>query len=190
MLSAHVTLGSPGAGQRYAFLVLTNIAGVTCQVLGYPGMQLANAAGPIVTRVSRVAATPQLLTVTQGQHVYSQLHWTVVPATSETSNPCEPVPTVLHVTPPDETTTLSTSWPGGSVCQQGAIDVTPFKPGKAAGASLAGGPEAGPVRSSGFAADPAVVGDVTVGHDIAALAATGSPGPVRARPARARRRSG
>lgn len=129
MLSAHVTLGSPGAGQRYAFLVLTNIAGVTCQVLGYPGMQLANAAGPIVTRVSRVAATPQLLTVTQGQHVYSQLHWTVVPATSETSNPCEPVPTVLHVTPPDETTTLSTSWPGGSVCQQGAIDVTPFKPG-------------------------------------------------------------
>ncbi len=57
MLSAHVTLGSPGAGQRYAFLVLTNIAGVTCQVLGYPGMRLANAAGPIVTRVSRVAAT-------------------------------------------------------------------------------------------------------------------------------------
>ncbi len=130
MLSAHVTLGSPGAGQRYAFLVLTNVSGVTCQIFGYPGMQLANASlQPIATKVTRVTATPQLVTVTPGQHAFSQLHWTVVPAASETSNPCEPVPSVLIVTPPDETATLRTPWPGGSVCQLGRIDVTPFKPG-------------------------------------------------------------
>ena len=133
MLSAVVTLGNPGAGQRYAFLVLTNTSGVTCQVSGYPGMQLANASSqPIVTKVSRVAATPRLVTLTPGQRAYTLLHWTIVPGTSETPATCEPVPSVLLVTPPDETATLRTSWPGGNVCQHGMIDVTPFKPGTGA----------------------------------------------------------
>src|SRR5260370_1020438 len=74
-------------------------------------------------------APPRLVTVAPGQHASSKFHWTVVPAASETSNPCEPVPSVLVVTPPDETATLRTPWPGGSVCQLGRIDVTPFKPG-------------------------------------------------------------
>jgi Protein of unknown function (DUF4232) len=130
MLSAHVTLGSPGAGQRYAFLVLTNASGVTCQVFGYPGMQLANASSqPIVTAVVRVAATPQVVTLAPGQPAYTLLHWTVVPATNETGASCEAVPSVLLVTPPDETATLRASWPGGSVCQHGMIDVAPVKPG-------------------------------------------------------------
>jgi Protein of unknown function (DUF4232) len=130
MLSAVVTLGNPGAGQRYAFLVLTNTSGVPCQVFGYPGMRLANASSqPIVTRVSRVAPTPQLVTLTPGQRAYTLLHWTIVPGSDETPATCEPVPSVLLVTPPDETATLRTSWPGGSVCQHGVIDVTPFKPG-------------------------------------------------------------
>ncbi len=130
MLSAHVTLGSPGAGQRYAFLVLTNASGVTCQVFGYPGMQLASASSqPIVTEVVRVAAAPQVVTLAPGQPAYTLLHWTVVPATNETGASCEAVPSVLLVTPPDETATLRASWPGGSVCQHGMIDVAPVKPG-------------------------------------------------------------
>src|SRR5260370_9904518 len=99
-------------------------------MFGYPGMRLANGAlPPMATKVAGVTAAPQLVRVRPGQHGFSELHWRVVPAASETSNPCEPVPSVLIVTPPDETATLRTPWPGGSVCQLGRIDVTPFKPG-------------------------------------------------------------
>ncbi len=129
MLSAHVRLGSPGAGQRYAFLVLTNTSSVTCRVFGYPGMQLVTASGGSVpTRVLRTSPSPQLVTVVPGAHVYSLLHWTVIPAGNEAS-PCEPLAAKVHVTPPDETATLTTSWPGGSVCQHGQIFVTAFRPG-------------------------------------------------------------
>lgn len=130
MLSAKIRLGNPGAGQRYAFLVLTNKSGVTCRVYGYPGMQLIGASGAsIATDVVRTSPSPGLVTIIPGAHVYSGLHWTVVPATDETSNPCEPDPSTVHVTPPDETAFLTVAWPGGSVCQHGQIMVTPFKAG-------------------------------------------------------------
>lgn len=130
MLTAVVAMGSPGAGQRYAFLVLTNVSGVPCLVYGFPGMLLQTSSlAPIVTHVIRGPTKPQLVTVPPGQHVFSLLHWTVVPAADETTSPCEPNPAVLEVTPPDEVATLSTPWPGGSVCQHGQIDVSPFKLG-------------------------------------------------------------
>jgi Protein of unknown function (DUF4232) len=129
MLSAHVTMGSPGAGQRYAFLVLTNTSTATCRVYGFPGMQLLSASGAnIPTNVVREPVTPTLVTVAPGKHAFSQLHWTVVPGTGEGS-PCEPNPSKAKVTPPDETAPLTTSWPGGSVCQHGQITVRPFKAG-------------------------------------------------------------
>ncbi|MGE5288701.1 MAG: DUF4232 domain-containing protein [Micromonosporaceae bacterium] len=130
MLSAHVTMGNPGAGQRYAFLVLTNTSRSNCRVYGFPGAQLLNASGGnIPTRVTRESVPPQLITVAPGKHAYSQLHWTVVPGTGETGSPCEPNPSQVKITPPDETAALSTSWPGGSVCQRGQIFVMPFRPG-------------------------------------------------------------
>ncbi len=129
MLSAHVRLGSPGAGQRYAFLVLTNTSSLTCRIFGYPGMQLLTASGGnVATKVIRTTPEPRLVTVVPGGHVYSLLHWTVVPAGDEAS-PCEPLATMAHVTPPDETAPLTTAWPGGSVCQHGRIYVTPLRPG-------------------------------------------------------------
>jgi ABC-type transport system substrate-binding protein len=132
MLSAHVTMGNPGAGQRYAFLVLTNTSTTTCRVYGFPGMQLLSASGGnIPTNVVREPVTPTLVTVAPGKHVYSQLHWTVVPGSGEGS-PCEPHPSKVKTTPPDETTSLTTSWPGGSVCQHGQITVRPFKAGTGA----------------------------------------------------------
>jgi Domain of unknown function (DUF4232) len=132
MLSAHVTMGSPGAGQRYAFLVLTNKSNTTCRVYGFPGMQLLSASGGnIPTKVVRETVTPTLITVAPGKHAYSQLHWTVVPGTGEGS-PCEPDPSKAETTPPDETSSLLTSWPGGSVCQHGQISVQPFKAGSGA----------------------------------------------------------
>jgi hypothetical protein len=130
MLAALVTMGSPGAGQRYAFLVLTNASGITCLLFGFPGMELQTAAlTPIPTQVIRGPATPHLVTLAPGKAAYSLLHWTVVPATDETGTPCEPAPAALIVTPPDEVPTLTTPWPGDSVCQHGQIDVSPFKLG-------------------------------------------------------------
>ena len=125
-----MTLGNPGAGQRYAILVLTNASAVPCRVFGYPGLQLASASSqPIATKVVRIAETAPLVTLAPGQDAYTQLHWTIVPAGDESATTCEPLPSVLLVIPPDETAALRTSWLGGSVCQHGMIDVTPFKPG-------------------------------------------------------------
>lgn len=129
MLSAHVVLGQPGAGQRYADLVLTNTSGTVCRVYGYPGMQLVSASGRnIPTAVERQPGTEPLVTLAPGRQASSLLHWTIVPGTGEGS-PCEPAASGLIVTPPDETAPLRTSWPGGPVCQHGQVFVTAFQPG-------------------------------------------------------------
>jgi hypothetical protein len=129
MLAAHVSPGQPGAGQRYAGLVLTNTSGTRCQLYGYPGLQLVTATGARVpTAVERQPGSEPLISLAPGQQASSQLHWTVVPGTGEGS-PCEPTPSGLIVTPPDETTALHTSWPGGPACQHGQIFVTAFQPG-------------------------------------------------------------
>jgi hypothetical protein len=129
MLAAHVAPGQPGAGQRYAELVLTNTSGVTCRVYGYPGMQLVTAGGAHVpTAVERSPGHEELVTLAPGQQASAQLHWTIVPGTAEGS-PCEPTASGLIVTPPDETTALHTSWPDGPVCQHGQIFATAFQPG-------------------------------------------------------------
>src|SRR5438067_3986 len=44
-LSATLTAGSPGAGQRYATLVLENTGRGTCTVHGYGGIQLVSVTG-------------------------------------------------------------------------------------------------------------------------------------------------
>jgi len=129
MLSAHIVVGQPGAGQHYADLVLTNTSGTTCRIYGYPGMQLVSTGGGNVpTTVDRTPGTEPLVTLAAGQQVSSLLHWTIVPGTGEGS-PCEPTASGLIVTPPDETSPLHTSWPGGPVCQHGQVFVTALRPG-------------------------------------------------------------
>jgi hypothetical protein len=129
MLSASVVPGQPGAGQRYADLVLTNTSGVACRVYGYPGMQLVSASGgPIPTAVERQPGTAPLVMLAPGQRASSLLHWTIVPGIGE-GTPCEPTAAGLSVIPPDETAPLHTSWPGGPVCQHGQIFTTTFQPG-------------------------------------------------------------
>lgn len=129
MLSAHVVMGQPGAGQRYAELVLTNSSGSSCRVYGYPGLQLVTDSGAhVTTAVVREPAAEPLAAIAPGQQVSSLLHWTIVPGTGEGPS-CEPAASGLIVTPPDETAPLHTSWPGGPVCQHGQIFVTAFQPG-------------------------------------------------------------
>jgi Protein of unknown function (DUF4232) len=129
MLSAHIVMGQPGAGQRYAELVLTNTSGSTCRIYGYPGLQLLVVSGAhVTTAVVREPAAEPLAATAPGQQVSSLLHWTIVPGTGEGPS-CEPTASGLIVTPPDETAPLYTSWPGGPVCQHGQIFVTAFQPG-------------------------------------------------------------
>src|SRR5947209_5381351 len=53
-LSGHVEGHGEAAGQRYAFLGLTNTASSPCTVYGYPGLQFVDASGnPTTTKVTR-----------------------------------------------------------------------------------------------------------------------------------------
>ncbi|HEX6444472.1 MAG TPA: DUF4232 domain-containing protein [Streptosporangiales bacterium] len=136
-LSASVRMRDSAAGQRYAWLVLTNRSGTTCTIYGYGGMQLYRSNGdPVPTRMERDRnVPPQLLTIAPGHTARSSLRWTVVPTGSEpTGKACEPVATTAHVTPPDETSYLSIPWHYGQVCdhgamKQGAYRGTPAKAG-------------------------------------------------------------
>jgi hypothetical protein len=117
--------GSPGAGQRYATLELTNRGSSPCTVHGYGGLGLA---GPdseqLPTRQVRVSdPAPTTVTLQPGHSVSAQLHWGAVagPGDSRTGN-CQPVPSTLQVIPPDETEALSVRWDQGPVCEGGTIE--------------------------------------------------------------------
>jgi Protein of unknown function (DUF4232) len=123
-LTGSLVPGSPGAGQRYATLVLENTGGRTCTLHGYGGIGLVDSAGsPLPTHQVRIAS-PAPATVTLAPHgtARSQLHWSAVAGTGDsTSGPCQPAPAALQVIPPDETDHLSVAWGQGPVCEGGTI---------------------------------------------------------------------
>lgn len=123
-LIARLEPGSPGAGQRYTELVLTNAGGQTCTVYGYGGLGLVDAAdAPLPTQQVRDnPPAPGLVTLRPQQAARSQLHWSAVPGTGDAQNgPCQPTPAALQVIPPDETAPLSVPWDQGPVCERGTI---------------------------------------------------------------------
>lgn len=123
-LSASLVPGSPGAGQRYATIVLTNTSSATCNVYGYGGVGLVDASGaPLPTQQVRVSPPgPTLVTLQPHQSARSQLHWSAVPGAGDSpSGQCQPTPAALRIIPPDETTHLSVPWNQGPVCEQGTI---------------------------------------------------------------------
>jgi hypothetical protein len=122
----------PGAGQRYEVLVLTNRSTSTCRVYGYGGIQLLDATRrPLPTHQLRSPyARPRLVTLRPGASAYTVLHWTVAPDKTEaTTWPCEPTPSYLLVTPPDETQPITIAWSADSVCQHGSIGQPAYAPG-------------------------------------------------------------
>jgi hypothetical protein len=123
--------GSPGAGQRYARVVLTNRSSHACWTYGFIGIQLFDGAGrPVPTDLVRQPPpAPTVVMIAPNGAAYSGLHWAAVPAADETGQQCEPVPASVYVTPPDETTQLAVPWSGGSVCQHGRIDTGALAPG-------------------------------------------------------------
>jgi hypothetical protein len=132
-VGAQLKAGSPGAGQRYATVVLTNTSGHSCTVTGYGGLALLGApAQGVPTDLRRVPSpAPSTVTLVPGASARSLLHWTVVPATDEGAV-CEPTARTVVVTPPDETTSLLRSWSLGVVCQHGRIDQNAYVAGSAA----------------------------------------------------------
>ena len=130
-LAATLRAGSPGAGQRYATIVLRNTSGTPCTIHGYGGGQLLDAHGkPVPTTVVRDAGPVTTIRLVPGKVVSSLLHWTAISGNGEpqTGN-CEPVPATLEVTPPNERTSLRVKWTLGPVCQKGRIDQQPFVAG-------------------------------------------------------------
>ncbi|RFU38293.1 DUF4232 domain-containing protein, partial [Actinomadura logoneensis] len=129
MLDASLKAYSPAAGNRYARLTLTNISGHACKLFGFPGIGLANPQNPTIPASTRRGGTPRPFVVYPGGHAYTMLHWGVTPGMGEPDNgPCEPTPTALHVTPPDERSWTRASWTFGPVCLHGVFDVQPLSP--------------------------------------------------------------
>jgi hypothetical protein len=133
-LGARLLPGSPGAGQRYATVVLTDTGGSACTVAGYGGLALLGAAGQgVPTDLQRVPSpAPQTVTLSPGTSARSLLHWTAVPAGDETGTACEPTATTVVVTPPDGTTSMLLPWSYGPVCQHGLIRQNAYVPGATA----------------------------------------------------------
>lgn len=133
-LAAQLKAGSPGAGQRYATIVLTNTSGRTCYVHGYGGMALLGAPGQgVPTDLRRnPSPAPGTVTLAPGGSARSLLHWTVVPGAGENPATCEPTPVTTVVTPPNQTTAALQPWTFGVVCQHGRIDQNAYVAGSAA----------------------------------------------------------
>src|SRR4051812_47804637 len=76
-LGARLLPGSPGAGQRFATVVLTNTGGQTCTVTGYGGLALLGAPGQgVPTDLRRVPSpAPGTVSLAPGASARSLLHW-------------------------------------------------------------------------------------------------------------------
>lgn len=131
-LAGSLVPGEPGAGQRYAQLVLTNTGDETCDIHGYGGAELRAADGePLPTDLVRAGTKPpQTVTLAPGESASSQLHWSVVAGEGDSAaGDCQPVAAVLAVIPPDETASLDIAWDLGPVCSRGTIDQLPYAAG-------------------------------------------------------------
>lgn len=135
-LGARISTAGPAAGQRYAFLTLTNTSGSACHVRGYVGMLLLTASDhPIPTNLERLSPPgPQTIVLRPGGSAHARLHWTVVPGPGEPAHgACAPTPALAWITPPDERAHLAVAWNQGVVCNSGHISTTPLQPGPAPG---------------------------------------------------------
>ena len=129
-LTATLTGGDSGAGQRGATVTLTNSGGRTCDVQGFGGVGLLDAAGGALPtdQVRQEPPAPALVTVAPGRTVTSQLLWTVVPGDGDPAAGC-PTPASLAVIPPDERDRLTVTWTLGPVCGGGRLEQQAYTAG-------------------------------------------------------------
>ncbi|GLW08063.1 lipoprotein [Microtetraspora sp. NBRC 13810] len=128
-LALSIGPNDPGAGQRNYPIVLTNTSSRTCTVYGYPGTGFVDAAGRSLTPdPERVPGRPRTVTLEPGDTAWAGLSFT----NPDISEARAVTPETLLVTPPDETTQLTTPWTGGQVpaVRSSRIRLTPFQPGE------------------------------------------------------------
>ncbi|MBD2893364.1 hypothetical protein amrb99_22850 [Actinomadura sp. RB99] len=133
-LKVRISTAGPAAGQRFAFLTLTNTSGSACRVRGYVGMLLLTASDhPIPTNLERLSPPgPQTIVLRPRGSAYARLQWTIVPGAREPAHgACAPTPGLAWITPPDERAHLVVAWNQGVVCGGGHVSTTPLRPGPA-----------------------------------------------------------
>lgn len=133
-LQFSVTGGNGAAGQLEETVVMANSSGTTCELGGYPGMQLFDSAGSTIpTNVVRggvtfgVAAANQpaaVVTLKPGQSAAFTLHYEDVPVNGETSCPQS---STAEITPPNDTVPASVSLQIDP-CDGGTVHVSPVYP--------------------------------------------------------------
>jgi Protein of unknown function (DUF4232) len=133
-LSADLARVQGAAGSRLSAVVLTNRSQHSCTLYGYGGLQLLDANHrrvPTLQLRSR-AVRPRLVLLRPGASAHADVRWPAIALTGDNqSGLCQPEPSVLLVTPPDERRSLSIRWTAGSVCGRGSIDQRPYAPGAA-----------------------------------------------------------
>lgn len=131
-LSAVVKAGAPGAGNRYATLVLTNTSRAGCVIRGYGGLALLGAPRQgVPTDVVRTGAhAVHDIHLAPGASARSLLQWTIVPTSTEPRN--EPTAPTVAITPPRQHSALLVPWGQGPVNDHGHITQRPYTAGSAA----------------------------------------------------------
>ncbi|WP_043673421.1 DUF4232 domain-containing protein [Streptomyces xylophagus] len=98
--------------QQHLAVVLKNKTSAACTVQGFPGVDLKSSGGS--WSLTRSSATPQKVTLAAGSSATFTI--TFLPWTQGSGT--EFKATSVVVTPPNETTSATLTWPGGSVLLQ------------------------------------------------------------------------
>ncbi|SHL24461.1 DUF4232 domain-containing protein [Actinacidiphila paucisporea] len=97
--------------QQHLQVVMTNTSGRTCTVKGFPGVDLKAADTWSLVRSSASSSAVTLKPGARASFTVTYLPW-------EAGSGVEFKAKSLVVTPPDETTPVTLTWPGGSVLRQ------------------------------------------------------------------------
>jgi Protein of unknown function (DUF4232)/Ricin-type beta-trefoil lectin domain len=119
---AFTGLNAAMGGQRGMTLILTNHSGATCSVYGYPGLAFSKSGDvPMATHLTWVKQPPATVVLRPAGNAQAMLTWRV-----NVDAPTAFSPDIVHITPPDEYTSLWTDWEGGPV-QGGVIAAWPLR---------------------------------------------------------------
>lgn len=133
-LAATISEPDAGAGQRQSTLVFTNNGPVPCTMFGYIGMQLLGPGNQqIPTNVVRDPSIAKTLVTLDpgGGQAFTTLQWGVIASGNEPQDEtgCQPDPSQVALTPPNEGDSLFQPWPNGPVCNGGRFTIDPMQPG-------------------------------------------------------------
>jgi len=119
---AFTGLNAAMGGVRGMTLILTNRSGATCSVYGYPGLAFSTSGGiPVATHLTWMRQSRTTVVLRPGGSAQAMLTWRVNAAA-----PTAFSPDIVHITPPDQYTSLQAGWEGGPV-QGGAIAAWPLR---------------------------------------------------------------